>query len=123
MNLFNKEKDLILRIMNLILIVWLIVALILTFAATYNLIDYESKMSYQTFKDGGCTEWYSFRNEEERELTETECRANYVRYERNYEQTRRSRRLFLTISITQVILVGGTLFIINRKKKEKSIKF
>ena len=115
MNLFNKEKDLILRIMNLILVIWLIIALILTLSATYRILDYESKMPYQTFRDGGCTEFYYFR-EEETELTEAQCRANYIRYERNHEEVKRNRRLFLTVSITQVILVGGTLLLINKKK-------
>ena len=74
-------------------------------------------MAYTTFKESGCSEYpYYDKYGENSELTEEQCQANYVAYERSYGSQQRGRRIFLVISITQVIIVSGTLFLINRKK-------
>lgn len=107
MNLFSKENDLIKRILNLILIVWLIIAIIIAYNSVVNLwFDYKT-YDYSEYKVRFCNE----------DMTTEECERQY---EHNdiYQEDREEREIKTLInSIGNVVIVGTFMIIFNFKKK------
>lgn len=112
--MFNKNKDLILRITNGIFILWLVIALVLTVNSGITLQLLEDKMDYGQFKELGCSEYPIY---EKMELPDEEaCRVNYSVYERNYNDNLKGKKIYFYTTLCQIVFVSGTLFVINRKK-------
>lgn len=112
--MFNKDKDLILRIMNGVFIFWLVIALVFVVNSGLNLIMYQEKLTYQSFQDSGCSEYPYYEKIEE--FSEEQCKAEYVFYERSYAEQINQSKVSLYTTLFQLVFVSGTLYIINRKK-------
>lgn len=112
--MFNKDKDLILRIMNGVFILWLVIALVFVVNSGLNLIMVNEKLTYQEFQDSGCSEYPYYEKKEE--VSEEHCKTEYVFYERSYSEQRKHSRISLYTTLFQLVFVSGTLYIINRKK-------
>lgn len=119
--MFNREKDLIHRIINGMLLIWLIIALVLTVNSAMSLLMNENKTSYKAFKASGCSE-YEYYEKNNTNLTEEQCESNYAIYEINYKNTQKNRKIYLYTTLCQVVFVSGTLAIINKKNLKSDQK-
>lgn len=115
MNLFNKEKELILKITNGILLVWILAAFIFMGSYIIDVIYPDIELSFDEYKVSYCRK---YDDEDELEF-ETECEYNYESYKLNNKETEHYQIKYIYTSALNIIVVGTGLFIINRKKQSK----
>ncbi len=106
--LFSKEKDLILRITNMVLVLWFVLANVLIASNVISLTMPGRVQTREEFAILNC-----------KDAEETECDTFYADYtastKKNFSYTNRD----LLITISMGIIIGGTLFVLNFKKEEK----
>lgn len=109
MKLFAKEKGIILCILNAILVLWFIAATVITVsnATQYFIKDYE--YTYEEYKKVYCDFEYE---------TKEECDNYYETYKLDRKIYSVEYKRNIIVSISNVILVTTTLFIINKEKKK-----
>ncbi|MDD3048565.1 MAG: hypothetical protein PHQ89_01055 [Bacilli bacterium] len=105
--LFNKEKDLIHRIANLILILWVIVAIFVTYSSVVNLAVKQKVLSYKEYQTTGC---YN--------LSTDDCKLEYQRYEINNKDNDYYNKISLINGLGNVVIVLSALYLLNRKKED-----
>ncbi|NLL44944.1 MAG: hypothetical protein GX247_04705 [Mollicutes bacterium] len=109
MNLFNKEKDLILKVTNLVLLLWLIGSITIFYINLVDVIMPKPLMTYDEYRSIHC-EYKTFENKEE-------CQTFYNSYKKaNENSVYRKQKIILT-SLGSVIIVSATLYLLNKKKK------
>ncbi len=110
--MFDKEKDWILKLVNLILILWLIGSLIFFYTSVVDVLIEEKPMPYNLYKQKHC-EYLD---------DEVECQRMFdssKEYDRDFNN-RKKRDIF--ISIGNVALVSTTIKILNkRRNKDETI--
>lgn len=119
MNLFNKDKELILKLTNAVLLIWFVGALIFTFNSALELIMKEptKTRNYEEYK-GTCYKSFN-TTEEEHEKT---CKEQFKDFE--FEEQNKSfyKRRSLYLSIANVAVVGSTLYFLNKEKETQTKK-
>lgn len=109
MNLFSKDKEIILKITNGILLIWFLGAIIFTGNNLINTLVKEPKLTYNEYKLKYCIN----KNEE---TNEDYCTNMFD----NFQLTNKDNDFYLKrnlyTSLINVIVVGSALFFINRKK-------
>lgn len=108
MNLFSKEKGIILSLLNAVLIIWLLGAIISTISNITPLVIRDHVYNYEEYKIMYCDLEY-----ESEEL----CKNNYIAYELDSKYTDPEYKRSVIISITNVLLVSTALVILNKSKK------
>ncbi len=114
MNIFGKEKDFVLRIMNLILCLWLIGAITYFYVSVVNILMPEPKRSYEEYEVENC---YYFKFEEN---YKEECKTQYENYLTRIDEERYQRKKDLFITFGNGVIVLGTLYFLNHFRKERS---
>lgn len=115
MKLFEKEKELIWKITNAILLIWFVGALVFTASSMINLLVKEPIPTYEEYRvtDGL---WVK----EQGEFTEAEIAQ---RTKAQYNQMYGNRDFYnlrgMYIAIANVIIVGGALVVINHVPSSK----
>jgi hypothetical protein len=115
LNLFSKEKEIIFKITNAVLLIWLIAAIVFVAA---NIIELSLKepnreYTYEEYKLSNCG--YKDENLSEEE-NDNLCLTRYNDYKFSIENSDYYKWRGLYISIANVVIVGGFLYFINRKK-------
>lgn len=105
MKLFNKDKELIFKIVNGVLLLWLVGAL--AFAAN-NIINIllpepSNKKNYEEYKTLYCP----------KEDTEEFCKARFKEEESAKENQQYYNKTSLLASLANVIIVSGAMFFLN----------
>ncbi len=111
MKLFDKKKDLILKITNLVLLIWLISAITFFQVALVDIIMPEQELSYKEYEILYCN------YEEELKDLNNNC---LIRYESEKEfQTRKdiNRKKSLFLSLGNIIIVSIGIYLLNKDKK------
>ncbi|MDD3821405.1 MAG: hypothetical protein ACOXZW_01335 [Bacilli bacterium] len=108
MNLFKKEKDLIFKIANLILVLWLVISLSLFYVSVVNLIITEPIMTFEEYADINC--YYE-------EDKNNDCHRAYDQYKlyQHPDNYFYQQMLFTTAGIT--IIISTTLYLLNKRKE------
>ncbi len=110
MKLFTQEKDLILKITNLVLLIWLISAVTFFQVTLVDVVWPEKDLNYQE-----CELLYCFPGEKLED--EDSCLERYE-VEKNFQiQRRRERKKGLFLSIGNIVIVTVGLYLLNRSKK------
>lgn len=112
MNLFTKEKELILKITNGILLVWMLAAVIFTGSYIIDMAYPNLEFTYDEYKISYCRKYDGEKDEE----FETDCELNYESYKLNNKENNHYQMKYLYTSALNILVVGSGLFIINRKK-------
>jgi hypothetical protein len=119
MILFSQDKEIVFKITNAILLLWLIAAVAITVSNGIDLLMKEPQRTY-TYEEYEVSNCLYFK--EDTTLTEEEidarCLLNYNEqkfYQDNISYNK-SRNLY--ISLANAVIVGGVLFFINKSKKE-----
>ncbi len=110
--LFNKNKELLHKITNAILLLWLIGAIVslLVSVIDVKIKDTNSNLTYEEYKNINC-----YKSEEDlEEEFEFRCSAEYKLSKDESYKTKHTYN-----SAIMVIVVGSTLFLLNRKTNKK----
>jgi hypothetical protein len=114
MDLFNKDKEIIFKIVNAILLIWFVSALVFVCSNVINLVIKEPIFTYEEYLVNDCS---YIKNDDT--LTEKEinnlCNDNYISYKSNYNNDY-YKWISLYTAFANVIIVGGVLIFINKKK-------
>ena len=109
MNLFSKEKDLILKITNLVLLMWLIGSITVFYVNIVDIIMPRPLMTYDEYQKIYC-------GYKETEI-KIDCQAEYQSYKRtNKNDTYNKQKIVLT-SVGSVVIVTTALYLLNKNKK------
>jgi hypothetical protein len=116
MNLFSNEKSLFLKITNIILLIWLIVALTVSYSSIINVLFPEPALTYEEYEISYCRYFEEGKTETEKEEL---CKSQYEQ-----EKVYKNRGLYdskkgIFISSGNVVIVALALFLLNRKKEVK----
>lgn len=119
MNLFSKDKELILKLTNAALLVWFIGALVFTFNSTLDLFMKEPvrKQNYKEYKTT-CYKDKTTTLEEQEKYCEQQYKD--LEFDRNNRDFYRKRTLY--VALANVVIVGSTLYILNKEKETKKKK-
>lgn len=107
---FSKDKELILKITNGVLIIWLLGALIFTGNNLVDLMLKEPEMTYEEYETTYCIN--KMENDDD-----DYCERMFESFKLNDKREITSQKRNLYTSIVNVVIVGTGLVVINRKKK------
>lgn len=125
MNLFNKEKDFIHRVVNLILLIWVIITLVICYNGIINVFIKKPLQTYSVYKeqycnieecklgDGTCIVPKPGEETKEEQI----CKTKYAvhKEERNKDNLRYTKQIIS--SLLSFITVSTALYLINKEKK------
>ncbi|MDD2208302.1 MAG: hypothetical protein PHG03_05635 [Bacilli bacterium] len=111
-NLFSKDKELILKITNGILIIWLLGALIFTGNSIVNLTVRKPDYSYKEYQTGYCSSKYEDEDEDD-------CMNMYDNYLLSEKDNIYYEKRSLYTSIINIVVVGSAILFLNRPKEKK----
>jgi hypothetical protein len=120
MVLFSSDKEIIFKITNAVLLIWLVAAIAVAFSSVIRLVVKEPvrEYTYEEFKITNCSYF-----KDDVELTEEEqdqrCLLEFNNQKFSNENNDYYKYITLYTSIANVLIVGGVLYFINRPKKEK----
>jgi hypothetical protein len=119
MNLFNDKKNIYQKIVNIILLIWVIGALVAFYAATIDLIfPSEPVMTYKEYKATRCIVYNEQSSEPKTEIYPVDCQSQYDGYKTDLKRNNYYKRNNMLISLGNVIIVGTTLWLLNKKKED-----
>ena len=109
MNLFSKDKELILRILNAVLIIWIVGGLAFFSSSIVNHFIKEPKINYEEYKAKNC---YYFDEK-------MDCESQYNYYLASMGDVDYYNKRSMITSGIIIVLVMGVIAIININRKEK----
>ena len=115
MNLFNKDKDLIFKIANLILIIWLIGAITVFWMKVTDTIYPTRIPSYDEYKITYCVKNINYMETPEGEII-VECEDEYDNQISYLKEIRYENKKQLFILFGNIAILTGILYMLNRKK-------
>lgn len=117
MILFSHDKEIIFKITNAVLLVWLVAALVIASSSVIRLVLKEPvrTYSYEEYKLDSCTYMKEDSNLTD-EDAEQRCQFNYNNYKFANDNNDYYKWLTLYTSLANVLIVGGVMYFINRKK-------
>lgn len=118
MSLFSKDKEIIHKITNAVLLIWLIAAIVFVASSTINLTLKEPTRDY-TYDEYEAVNCYYKNEEATEEENANMCLEQYNDYKYNIENSDYYEWRSLYISIANVVIVSGFLYFINKEKKIK----
>ena len=125
MILFSKDKEIILKIVNAVFLLWFIIALLAIGNITINMLVMEKTQTYEEYKLISCGS-LSIKNPSDPALnkgvSEADCKLMYDQYKYNNRNNTYYQKVDLYKGIANAVIVLGTLFILNRKKEIVKIK-
>lgn len=117
MKLFSSEKDTILKIVNSILVIWLIIAVVITFGIGIKIINKEEVLTYDQYSKDICTLDQIPSEEVDQELTKNNCYSHYIEEKSSVENTNRANKENVLIALTNVLIVSVFVHLLNKKYK------
>ena len=122
--LFSKEKDIFLKVINSILVIWLMIAIVITFGVGIKLINKEKVLSYEEYAKEVCVLDklpYECTDEECKKETDEErkenCEYYYMLDKNNIEDMNKTNIDNILISLSNIIIVSLFLHLLNKKTK------
>lgn len=113
MILFSKDKEIIFKITNAVLLIWLLGALVFTCNNIIDLLVTKPEYTFKEYELENC----SYLKEPSNEIDSDYCKDSYDRYLLDIKNDDYYKKINLYTSIANVVIVGGTMFFINRKRE------
>ena len=107
MKLFDKNKELILKILNAILLIWIVASLCISISNVVNLSIKENNIKYEDYKILYC----------DNDLDESDCKDSYKMEQLFNEQEHIAYKKSLIVSLSNAVIVSGVLILLNTSKK------
>lgn len=117
MNLFSEEKETVFKIINAILLIWLVSSIIILFSNITNIIVKDPVMNYEQYKASYCI-IIPYDDVKEEDLTKT-CESQYESYKYENEKTDTSKLRNIYNSLANIMVVAGVMIFLNKNKKSK----
>lgn len=120
MILFSNEKEIIFKITNAVLLIWLVAGLVFASSSVLNLIVKEPTQNYNytEYQANTCINYKGDTNLTEAEISQR-CLADYNSYKFQNKNNDYYKWMSLYTSIINVVIVGGVMYFINRKQEKK----
>lgn len=116
MKLFSKEKDIVLKIVNSILIVGAIISIIVMISTGVNIINRPKVLSYEEYAKEVCTiDKLENEGTEIQKEVEESCKNYYIIEKKDIKDTNRINRNNFLISLSTTIILLITIHILNKK--------
>lgn len=115
--LFSKEKDIVLKVINSILIIWLIVAIVITFGVGIKIINKDTVLSYSDYSKEICDLDKIPSEEIDQDTIKDNCYVSYIEEKKETENMNSTNVNNILISLSNVVIVGLFLSILNKKYK------
>ena len=115
--LFSKEKDIFLKIINSILVLWLIAAIVITFGVGIKLINKDTISTYEDYSKEVCMLDRIPVEEIDTKNTEKNCKESYKIEKANTEKMNKSNTDNFLIGLANVVIVSLFISILNKKSK------
>lgn len=110
MNLFKKEKGIVLAALNAVLVIWVLASIIIVISNVTNMLLKEYVYTYDEYRLTNCDFQYE---------TEEECKNSYAIYKLDMKNYRLSYPRNIIIGISSCVLVSGVLYFLNKEKENK----
>lgn len=104
MNIFSREKDLVQRFLNLILVIWIVGAIIFAYSNLVDLVFDYNAYTYDEYREFNCKGEFS------------NCENNYNSYKYDIKSRRNDTTKGLIESFGNIVIVSGFLFFVNKNK-------
>ncbi|MBR3117191.1 MAG: hypothetical protein IKF36_04880 [Bacilli bacterium] len=121
---FSKEKDLLLRIVNSVLIVGLVITIIITLATGIKIINKEKVGTYEEYAKNVCTiDKLEYECTDEACIQELDkerkktCTSYYLEEKKEKEKINKANKSNFFISLGASLILFCTLKLLNRKQK------
>lgn len=123
MILFSSEKEIIYKITNAVLLIWLVAAIVVACGSGIRLIIKEpiQEYTYQEYAINNCV-YYKEDKELSKKEQDQRCLLAYNDQAFSNENMDYYKWITLYTSIANVIIVGGVMYFINRPKKKQKTK-
>ena len=122
MKLFSKEKDLVLKIVNSILIVGAIISIIVVIATGINMINGPEILTYDDYAKEVCTLdklEYEGTDEEGKKKYDEDikkvCKENYLEDKQEKQKMKKTNLNNFLISLSATVVLLVTIHILNKK--------
>lgn len=122
MKLFSKEKDIVLKVVNSILIVGAIISIIVVISTGINIINKQEILSYEDYAKEVCTIdklEYEGTDEEGKQEIEKErektCNSFYIMDKKEKKEINKTNLNNFLISLSTTIVLLVTIHILNKK--------
>ncbi|MBO5095928.1 MAG: hypothetical protein J6B98_03555 [Bacilli bacterium] len=109
MNLFKKEKGIVLGILNAILLIWILAAIVTTISNITMLIIKDYSYTYAEYEVAYCDYEYE---------TEEDCKNNYTIYKLDNKNFEIEYKRNIILSMSNVVLILGVLWFLNRENQK-----
>ena len=115
--LFSKEKDIFLKVINTVLILWLIASIVVTFAVGIKIINKDKILTYEEYTKEVCMIDKIPEEEIDMATVKENCRSNY-----NYDksETKRMNKANMDnflIGLSNIVIVSLFMTLLNKKSK------
>lgn len=118
MNLFNKDKELILKLTNAVLLIWLIAAIVISFNLLLDLTLRTENLSYEEWKVINC----SLYDSKEVASTEENCKQQYDSSKVYDKRNAKVQRNNFLVGLFNIATVSAALCLLNKNKDQKKKK-
>ena len=118
MNLFNKEKEFVLKLINGILLIWIIIAIVIVFSNIVNLVVKDPELTYDEYRIVNCVQ----SPDEDATEAELSCQEQYQAVEINNRSQNYYYYRSIVICLANILIVGSVIFILNRNDKIEPTK-
>ena len=115
--LFSKEKDIVLKVINSILVIWLIAAVVITFGVGIKIINNNEMLSYTDYSQQICDLDKIPAEEIDQDTIKDNCYASYISEKKDNESYNNANVNNILISLSNVVIVTLFLSLLNKKYK------
>lgn len=114
---FNKEKDFVLKLVNIVLILWLVGAIsALQFSLT-ELFFKDPKLTLSEYEIYYCNNYREYL-EEIYSSDEDDCVKQYKIYEKEHKTFDNDKIKYVVMALGNVIIVSASLYFVNKERKK-----
>ena len=115
--LFAKEKDIFLKVINSILVLWLIASIVITFGVGIKIINKDRILTYEDYSKEICM--IDKIPEEEIDMTTVKenCRTNYNYDKSETQRMNKANTNNFLIGLSNIVIVSLFMNLLNKKSK------
>lgn len=124
MKLFSKEKDIFLKIINSILVIWIMIAIVITLGVGVKIINKDEIGTYEEYAKNVCVLDklpYECTGDECKKETDKErkenCEYYYMIDKKQIDRMNKANIDNILISLSNVVIVSLFLYILNKRVK------
>ena len=117
--LFSKEKDIFLRIINCILILWLIIAIVITLGVGIKIVNKDTILTYEEYSKEVCMLDKIPEEEIDKASTKENCRLSYTSDKNYKEEMNKANNNNFLIGISNIVIVSIFIHLLNKNKRDQ----